>query len=90
VLREESGTLISSKVDRNKVEISRKGGIMASIYSSRVSDKDMTLDLSLEINRKLQAVVEDTLLKNITLKESVNTLGAEIARLQEEMKNSRK
>ena len=41
---------------------------MASIYSSRVSDKDMTLDLSLEINRKLQAVVEDTLLKNITLK----------------------
>lgn len=90
MLREESGTLISSKVDRNKVEISRKGGIMASIYSSRVSDKDMTLDLSLEINRKLQAVVEDTLLKNITLKESVNTLGAEIARLQEEMKNSRK
>ena len=43
---------------------------MASVYSSRVSDKDMTLDLSLEINRKLQAVVEDTLLKNMTLKVS--------------------
>jgi hypothetical protein len=28
----------------------------------------MTLELSLEINRKLQAVLEDTLLKNITLK----------------------
>ena len=41
---------------------------MASIFSSQVSDKDMTLDLSLEINRKLQAVLEDTLLKNITLK----------------------
>lgn len=30
----------------------------------------MTLDLSLEINHKLQAVLEDTLLKNITLKVS--------------------
>lgn len=29
---------------------------------------EMTLDLSLEINKKLQAVLEDTLLKNITLK----------------------
>ncbi len=28
----------------------------------------MTLDTSLEINRKLQAVFEDALLKNITLK----------------------
>ncbi len=28
----------------------------------------MTLDLSLEINKKLQAVLEDTLLKNITIK----------------------
>ena len=28
----------------------------------------MTLELPLEINRKMQAVLEDTLLKNITLK----------------------
>lgn len=28
----------------------------------------MTLELSLEINQKLQAVLEDALLKNITLK----------------------
>ena len=28
----------------------------------------MTIELSLEINKKLQAVLEDTLLKNITLK----------------------
>ncbi len=41
---------------------------MASVYSSQISDKHMTIDLSLEINRKLQAVLEDTLLKNITLK----------------------
>ena len=42
---------------------------MASLYSSKPGDHGaMTLDLSLEINRKLQAVLEDTLLKNITLK----------------------
>ena len=41
---------------------------MASLYSSKLSDSNMTLDLSLEINKKLQAVLEDTLLKNITLK----------------------
>ncbi len=45
-----------------------QGGIMSSVYSSRVHDSAMTLELSLEINRKLQAVLEDTLLKNITLK----------------------
>ena len=46
------------------------GGIMASIYSSNRDSTSggMTLDLSLEINRKLQAVLEDTLLKNIMLK----------------------
>ena len=55
---------------------------MASLYSSKASpDSGMTLDLSLEINQKLQAVLEDTLLKNITLKENINTLGNEIATL---------
>lgn len=43
---------------------------MASVYSSKPVDPDMTLELSLEINRKLQAVLEDTILKNITLKVS--------------------
>ncbi len=44
---------------------------MASIYSSN-RDSGMTLELSLEINRKLQAVLEDTLLKNIMLKVKTN------------------
>ena len=48
--------------------MARHGGIMASVYSSKAADPDMTLELSLEINRKLQAVLEDTILKNITLK----------------------
>lgn len=48
--------------------MARHGGTMASVYSSKAVDPDMTLELSLEINRKLQAVLEDTILKNITLK----------------------
>lgn len=46
---------------------------MASLYTSHPADSGLTLDLSLEINRKLQAVLEDTLLKNITLKVSHHT-----------------
>lgn len=68
VLREESGALSSEASDINKAHVSRRGGIMASLYTSHPADSGLTLDLSLEINRKLQAVLEDTLLKNITLK----------------------
>ncbi|KAM3859959.1 coiled-coil domain-containing protein 186 [Diretmus argenteus] len=81
VLREESGALSSEASDFNKAQLSRRGGIMASLYTSHPADSGLTLDLSLEINRKLQAVLEDTLLKNITLKENLQTLGAEIERL---------
>ena len=68
VLREETGALSSEASDFNKAHLSRRGGIMASLYTSHPADSGLTLDLSLEINRKLQAVLEDTLLKNITLK----------------------
>ena len=54
---------------------------MASLYNSKVTDSGMTLELSLEINKKLQAVLEDTLLKNITLKDNINTLGQEISKI---------
>lgn len=71
VLREESGAFSSEASDYNKAHLSRRGGIMASLYTSHPADSGLTLDLSLEINRKLQAVLEDTLLKNITLKVEV-------------------
>jgi len=51
--------------------MSKRGGIMASLYSQQSLDDGMTLSLSLEINGKLQALLEDTLLKNIKLKASV-------------------
>ncbi|XP_069610454.1 coiled-coil domain-containing protein 186 isoform X2 [Ranitomeya imitator] len=81
VLREEAGTLSSEASDFNKAHLSRRGGIMASLYTSHQVDSGLTLELSLEINKKLQAVLEDTLLKNITLKENLQTLGLEIERL---------
>ncbi|XP_063433734.1 coiled-coil domain-containing protein 186-like isoform X2 [Mytilus trossulus] len=91
-LREDSGMFTAEAADvskqhqRNlaKAEIAKKHSIMGSVYSSHQTDGSMTLELSLEINRKLQAVLEDTLLKNMTLKESLDTLGAEISRLSQE------
>lgn len=84
IMKEEGGTMTSEFRDQAKAEISRKQSIMGSVYSSHSNDGTMTLDLSLEINRKLQAVLEDTILKNMTLKESLDTLGQEIARLSQE------
>ncbi|KAK7068517.1 hypothetical protein SK128_026128 [Halocaridina rubra] len=81
IMKEEAGALATSASDSSKAELMRHGGIMASVYGSAPRDGTMTLDLSLEINRKLQAVLEDTLLKNITLKENLNTLGDEIAKI---------
>ncbi len=41
----------------------------------------MTLENALDIMGKLQSVLEDTLLKNLTLKDNVDTLSKEIERL---------
>ncbi|XP_026314361.1 coiled-coil domain-containing protein 186 isoform X2 [Hyposmocoma kahamanoa] len=65
-----------------KREIARLGGgAMAAVWGG--DPNGMTLELSLEMNKRLQAVLEDALLKNITLKENMDTLGEEIARLKE-------
>ncbi|XP_065352629.1 coiled-coil domain-containing protein 186-like isoform X2 [Cloeon dipterum] len=83
VMRQETGALSSRVYDLNKLEVAKHGGVMASVYSSQ--DEGITLQLSLEINKKLQAVLEETLIKNITLKENMDTLGQEIARLSKEL-----
>jgi hypothetical protein len=66
-----------------QAELSKHGGIMAALYGGgrAATTPEITLDLSLEINKKLQAVLEDTLLKNITLKENLDTLGLEVDKL---------
>ncbi|CAG9772571.1 unnamed protein product [Ceutorhynchus assimilis] len=88
ILREQSGTLSSNSMDSNKARLAKLNGVMASMYSNKVCDDSLTMELSLDINRKLQAVLEDALLKNITLKENVDTLGTEIDRLNKLLKKS--
>ena len=70
-MREQSGVLAPPKFDEHKLKLARKGGIMATVFTgkpSRGHSSEMTHELSLEMNRKMQSVLEDTLLKNITLK----------------------
>jgi hypothetical protein len=47
----------------------------------------MTLETGLDIMGKLQSVLEDTLLKNVTLKENVDTLSKEIENLSKRTRN---
>ncbi len=70
-MRDESGALASPEADAHKERARRRSGVMASVFSGSAQkggSGGMTLELSLEINRKMQAVLEDTLIKNITLK----------------------
>ncbi|KRX21904.1 Uncharacterized protein T07_15123 [Trichinella nelsoni] len=77
VIREEAGMLTSATFDMKKT-------VMSNLFSTGMSNREINLELAVEMLRKLQAVLEDTLLKNITFKESVDTLGEEIARLSRE------
>ncbi|KAM7358380.1 coiled-coil domain-containing protein 186 [Cochliomyia hominivorax] len=89
MLRDQAGALTSSKSDQNKSELAKYGnGVMSAIYGGikGVENKSMSLELSLEINKKLQAVLEDTLLKNITLKENLDVLGLEVDNLTRKLR----
>ncbi|XP_050359385.1 coiled-coil domain-containing protein 186 [Nymphalis io] len=80
-----AAALASPAHERHKSEIAQMGGgAMAAVWGG--DPGGMTLELSLEMNKRLQAVLEDTILKNITLKENMDTLGEEISRLREQMK----
>ena len=73
IIREQSGALAPPQYDEHKLKLARKGGIMATVFTGKSAkthraSSEMTLELSLEMNRKMQSVLEDTLLKNITLK----------------------
>ena len=73
IMREQSGALAPPQYDEHKLKLAKKGGIMATVFTgkstkSHRTSSEMTIELSLEMNRKMQSVLEDTLLKNITLK----------------------
>ena len=48
--------------------MAKHGGIMSSMYNVKTLDDGLNLELCLEINQKLQTVLEDTIIKNMTLK----------------------
>ena len=64
-MREDFSVLALPEADAHKMKLFKKHGIMASMFSGDVTkaNTSMTLELSLEINRKMQAVLEDTLLE---------------------------
>lgn len=89
--KEDAGSLASEASDRHKdmkllyqAEMAKHGGIMSSMYNMKSLDNGLSLELSMEINQKLQSVLEDTLLKNIMLKDNLSTLGAEVARISQQ------
>ncbi|XP_055376887.1 coiled-coil domain-containing protein 186 [Condylostylus longicornis] len=92
MVRDQVGALTSTKSDQNKTELAKYGGVMSAIYGGikGANHTSMTLELSLEINKKLQAVLEDTLLKNITLKENLDVLGLEVDKLTRELQKQKK
>lgn len=72
-MREQSGALAPPSFDENRLRQAKKGGVMGTVFAggknSRVyKPPELNLELSLEMNKKMQSVLEDTLLKNITLK----------------------
>ncbi|CAJ0597136.1 unnamed protein product [Cylicocyclus nassatus] len=84
-LREEASLLLPSDGSLEQVPLSRKGtsySLMGAIFSGG-SDKK-SLQLAAEVNSRLQAVLEDALIKNITLKGSVDSLSNEVSRLSRE------
>lgn len=95
----ELGAFTSEAHDRVKRELSRKTAAMSTLNSTNKSylntayfisnnEGHMTMELCQEINAKLQALLEDTLVKNLTLRDSLDTLGQEIARLSKENRGS--
>jgi len=91
------GAFTSEQHDALKLEMNRKIGAMSTNNNNnnnksyllmaqfiKSNESHMTKELCIEINKKLQALLEDTLVKNLTLKESLDTLGQEIARLSKE------
>ncbi|GMT36109.1 hypothetical protein PFISCL1PPCAC_27406, partial [Pristionchus fissidentatus] len=88
-LREQASLLLPSDDAMQRVPIAKKTSstyaLMGAIFTGGGgTERKAALQLATEVNSRLQAVLEDTLLKNINLKESVDKLGEEVSRLSRE------
>jgi len=70
-MREQVGALAPPSFDENRLRQIKKGGVMGTVFSGKNSRlhkmPEMNFELSLEMNKKMQSVLEDTLLKSITM-----------------------
>ncbi|EFO23993.2 hypothetical protein LOAG_04485 [Loa loa] len=90
-LREEASLLLPES-DLNKIPRGPSGSSSTSsslignmfISSANGAGGKSELKFAAEVNSRLQAVLEDALHKNITLKNNIDTLGEEISRLSRE------
>jgi len=84
------GAFTSEQHDAMRLQLNRKTGALSNSNNKsylqfiKFDESHMTKELCMEVNNKLQALLEDTLVKNLTLKDSLDTLGQEIARLSKE------
>lgn len=67
-MREQTGALAPPSFDANRIRQVQKGGMFSGKNSRAYKMPEVNYELSLEMNKKMQSVLEDTLLKNITLK----------------------
>lgn len=67
------------EMEKVKMEKTKKGTGISGFFSAKN-------DFTLELTQKMEAVLEDTLLKNIQLQNDIETLGDEITKLSEENK----
>uniref|UniRef100_A0A915PVY1 Uncharacterized protein n=1 Tax=Setaria digitata TaxID=48799 RepID=A0A915PVY1_9BILA len=90
-LREEAALLLPEN-DLNKVprgptaSSNSSSSLIGNLFASGASgaSRKSELEFATEVNSRLQAVLEDALHKNITLKNNIDTLGEEISRLSRE------
>eukprot|EP01114_Cavostelium_apophysatum_P004408 TRINITY_DN1463_c0_g1_i1.p1 TRINITY_DN1463_c0_g1~~TRINITY_DN1463_c0_g1_i1.p1 ORF type:complete len:865 (+),score=364.11 TRINITY_DN1463_c0_g1_i1:162-2756(+) len=66
-------------MEMNKLEKTRKGGGLSKVFGGSRTD------LTVEMAQKMEAVLEDTLLKNIQLQNDLKTMGDEVTRLQSQV-----
>lgn len=84
IMREESYSLGPAEaVKLSKTVAAKRSGIVTSMFVSSETGRDVYEDLA-EHNSRLQTVLEDKVIHNLTLKHTVETLGQEISHLSNE------
>mmetsp|Transcript_17929 Transcript_17929/g.45599 ORF Transcript_17929/g.45599 Transcript_17929/m.45599 type:complete len:130 (-) Transcript_17929:176-565(-) len=77
-----TGAATSQDMDSNKTQRAQQDGIMAALYRS--ANDGMSNAVQAEIALKVQAVLEDALVRNIQLQKDMDTLADDLLRTENE------